>query len=112
MNCLYSLDHGYAFNGNTTAFVEMEDGVNEFGLAIGLTFVYSLDIAPGFNGGMLVRYLLEKCKTVFQAIKFLQTIPIASSQTITLADASGEIAVVECNSKDISIIYPDKKGML
>ena len=110
MNCLYSLDHGYAFNGNTTAFVEMEDGVNEFGLAIGLTFVYSLDIAPGFNGGMLVRYLLEKCKTVFQAIKVLQTIPIASSQTITLADASGEIAVVECNSKDISIIYPDKKG--
>lgn len=110
MNCIYTLNHGYAFNGNTTAFVEMEDGVNEFGLAVGLTFVYSLDIAPGFNGGMLVRYMLEKCKTVFQAIKFLQTIPIASSQSITLADASGEIAVVECNSKDISIIYPDKNG--
>ncbi len=38
MNCLYRLDNVYAFNGNTTAFVQMEDGVNEYGLAVGLTF--------------------------------------------------------------------------
>ena len=28
MNCLYNLDNVYAFNGNTTAFIEMEDGIN------------------------------------------------------------------------------------
>lgn len=33
MNCLYNLDNSHAFNGNTTAFVQMEDGVNEEGLA-------------------------------------------------------------------------------
>ena len=46
MNCLYSLDNSYAFNANTTAFVEMEDGVNEYGLAVGLTFIYPQDIIP------------------------------------------------------------------
>ena len=30
MNCLYNLDNVYAFNGNTTAFIEMEDGINEY----------------------------------------------------------------------------------
>jgi predicted choloylglycine hydrolase len=31
MNCIYNLDGSYAFNGNTTAYAEMEDGVNEHG---------------------------------------------------------------------------------
>ena len=43
---------------------EMEDGVNEHGLAAGLTFMYPTKIAPGFNAGMLVRYVLERCRTV------------------------------------------------
>lgn len=30
----------YCFNGNTTAFIEMEDGINEYGLAVGLTLSY------------------------------------------------------------------------
>ena len=54
MNCLYDLDNVYAFNGNTTAFIEMEDGINEYGLAVGLTFVYPTVIKAGFNSGMLV----------------------------------------------------------
>ena len=37
----------------------MEDGINEHGLAIGLTFVYPKIRGAGFNAGMLVRYLLE-----------------------------------------------------
>lgn len=106
MNCLYSLDNSYAFNANTTAFVEMEDGVNEYGLAVGLTFIYPQDIIPGFNVGMLVRYLLEKCKTVKEAISFLKEVPIASNQTITLADSIGDIVVVECNSQKVVIIDP------
>lgn len=48
MNCLYHLDKAYAFNGNTTAFIEMEDGMNEYGLAVGLTFIYPTIVKPGF----------------------------------------------------------------
>ncbi len=108
MNCLYNLDNVYAFNGNTTAFIEIEDGINEYGLAVGLTFIYPTIIKPGFNAGMLVRYLLEKCKTTNEAIKKLNDLPIASEQTLTIADRTGNIVVVECNCEKIEIIKPNK----
>jgi len=107
MNCLYALDGAYAFNGNTTAYVEMEDGINEHGLAAGLCFVYPKINKPGFNAGMLVRYILEKCKTTDDAISALKDLPIASSQTITLADAGGDIAVIECNAEKLVVIRPE-----
>lgn len=110
MNCLYKLDGGYAFNGNTTAFVEMEDGVNEYGLAIGLTFIYPTTIKAGFNAGLLIRYLLEKCKTTNEVVECIKTIPIASQQTLTIADRTGDIAVIECNAENIEVIKPNKDG--
>lgn len=103
MNCLYSLDGAYAFNGNTTAFVQMEDGVNGRGLAAGLTLVYPSLTAPGLNSGMLIRYILEKCSDTRQAVQRLRVLPIASQQTITLADKNGDIAVVECNCKEVCV---------
>ena len=97
MNVIYRLSDGaYAFTGNTTAFVEMEDGVNEHGLAAGLTTVAPFVRQPGFNAGLLLRYLLEKCRSVPEAVSALNSIPIASPLTLTMADASGSIAVAEC----------------
>lgn len=108
MNCIYDLKGSYAFNGNTTAYVEMEDGVNSKGLAAGLTFVYPYLRKPGLNAGMLVRYILEKCSTVEEAIEHLRKLPIASAQTITLADKSGDMAVVECNPERLVVIEPKR----
>ena len=69
MNVIYRLSDGaYAFTGNTTAFVEMEDGVNEHGLAAGLTTVAPFVRRPGFTAGLLLRYLLEKCRAVPEAV--------------------------------------------
>ena len=107
MNCLYSLEGSYAFNGNTTAYIEIEDGINEFGLAAGLCFVYPKLTKPGFNAGMLIRYILEKCQTTGEAISALNTLPIASSQTITLADPTGDIAVIECNPEKFVVLRPE-----
>lgn len=107
MNCLYALEGSYAFNGNTTAYVEMEDGVNAHGLAAGLCFVYPKMKKPGFNAGMLIRYILEKCRTTGEALSALKNLPIASSQTITLADAGGDIAVVECNAEKLVVVLPE-----
>lgn len=106
MNCLYKLDSVYSFNGNTTAFVQMEDGVNEKGLAVGLTFVYPKVRKPGFNAGILVRYILEKCSSTQEAISAIKSLPIASQQTITLADKYGDIAIVECNCEKVVVITP------
>lgn len=103
MNCMYQIDQTYAFQGNTTAFIEIEDGVNEYGLAVGLTFVCPTEIAPGIQAGLLVRYLLENCKTTREAISALHHLPIASAQTITIADVSGDICVAECNCRGVQI---------
>ena len=107
-NCLYKLDNGYAFNGNTTAFIEIEDGINEHGLAVGMTFIDPKTIKPGINGGLLIRLILEKCKTTSEAIEILKTIPISSSQNIAIADSIGNIAVIESNCEEIEIIKPNK----
>lgn len=107
-SAFYKLNNAYSFVGNTTAWTEIEDGVNEHGLAVGLTFIYPVKIKPGFNAGMLVRYILEKCKTTDEAILALKKIPIASPQTITLADRFGNIAVVECNCDKVVVLAPEQ----
>jgi len=107
LNVLYRFsDGGFAFNGNTTAFTEIEDGVNEHGLAVGMTSVFPREIKPGFNAGLLVRYLLETCRTVSEALAALKRLPIASAQTITLADVSGDIALVECDCSGMEVVRP------
>lgn len=109
-NVIYQFDGtSYSFTGNTTAFVELEDGVNAYGLALGLTSVYPLTIRPGFNAGMLLRFFLEKCRTVEEVIRRIRNLPICSAQTITAADASGRVAVIECNSEQVAVTFPTKK---
>lgn len=44
----------------------------------------------------LVRYLLEKCATTKEAIKALQSLPVASACNILLADKAGDMVVSEC----------------
>ena len=87
----------------TVKLIALEDGVNEHGLAVGLTSVYPNQCKPGFNAGMIVRYLLEKCRNVSEAVSCLYQLPIASAQTLTLADTMGAIAVIECNAEQIKI---------
>lgn len=98
------IDGLYRYIGHSTAFIELEDGMNEYGFCVGLTFVRPKVIKAGFNAGMLVRYLLGHCKRVEEAIEILRILPIGSSQTLTMADADGHIAVVECNCEKVEVI--------
>lgn len=102
-NVLYHLDEAIAFTGNTTAFIEIEDGVNAYGLAIGITFIPVHTIQPGFNIGILTRYLLETCTNVEEALQVIQQLPIACGGTLTLADKRGHIAVAEVSPQAIHI---------
>ena len=87
------------YYGNSTAFLELEDGRNKAGLAIGFTSVFPHKPKPGLNSGLILRLLLEKADSVKKAIEILESIPIASSQTYMLADESGHIAYVEGSSE-------------
>ena len=51
-----------------------EEGVNEHGLAVAMTFVMTKlsDIKPGFNSCFVVRYLLEKAISTSHAIELFK----------------------------------------
>lgn len=102
-NVIYQMEGCYAFQGNTTAFVEIEDGMNDRRLAIGLTSVYPQTISPGLNAGMLVRYLLEHCRSTKEALEQLKLLPIASAQVLMMIDAFGHGAVVECDCESMHV---------
>ena len=109
-SAFYKLEDGYSFIGNSTAMVQMEDGINEHGLAAGLTFNNLEVIKPGLNAGILVRYVLEKCKTVQESLEKLTKLPIASAQTLTIVDKTGDMVVVECNCEKTVVIRPKDSG--
>lgn len=110
MNCLYSFKatESYAFSGNTTAFVEMEDGINQWGFAIALTSVFPDSIKPGMNVGLILRMLLEKCRTVAEAIDLLGKIPRCSAGTLVMADSSGAAYLVEFTNE--KLVYSSLNG--
>ena len=95
---IYAPLNGNRFNLTTSSFINGEEGLNEHGLAIAMTFVMTnLDkIQAGFNSCFIVRYLLEKADTAQNAISLLMELPIASNCNILVADKSGEMSVIEC----------------
>lgn len=105
-SCLYRLEGSHAVIGNTTAFVELEDGVNERGLAGGLTSVWPGPLVPGLNAGMLLRLALETCASVEETLDLLRRVPTASSHTLVLADRTGDIALVESRGGRLALRRP------
>lgn len=106
LNVIYQLAApAYSFTGNTTAFIEMEDGVNEYGFAAGLTSVWPSGRKAGFQAGLLLRFLLEKCRNVREALERIKELPVGSAQTLTMADAAGETALAECNGKQTRVLH-------
>lgn len=104
MNVIYDVPAAsQGFTANTTSFIQMEDGVNRLGLAVGLTSVLPRRIKPGMNAGLLLRFFLEKCRNVDDMLQSIAKIPISSSQTFTAADPSGRIALIECSSEHVSV---------
>ena len=110
VSCRFT-DAGYAYTGSTTAFLEMEDGVNQRGLAAGLTSAWGVHIRPGFHVGLLLRWLLERCGTVEEALAAIRTLPLGSPFTLTLADAGGSVAVTEYDGMRLAVEQPRNPGV-
>ncbi|MFD7508560.1 C45 family autoproteolytic acyltransferase/hydrolase [Streptomyces sp. NPDC059853] len=69
------------------------DGMNDAGLAISLTFGGRKVHGPGFAVVIVIRYLLETCTTVDEALARLRTLPIAIPQNLTLVDRHRSVTV-------------------
>ena len=70
------------------------DGVNEDGLAVALAFGGRHQVGRGFAVTLLMRYLLEQCGDVAQAIEAIPAVPVNLSYNIVLVDAAGDAALV------------------
>lgn len=101
----FTANEGFNFLGNTTAFVEMEDGINQHGLAIALTSVAPYKVQAGLNVGMLLRLILERCKTIREAEVLIKEIPHAGSGTLVIGDANGQGLLAELSPDKTTIHY-------
>lgn len=70
------------------------DGMNEDGLAISLTFGGRKEVGTGFGIPMILRYVLEFCSNVEEAVKALTRIPSHMSYNVTVVDKTGVFKTV------------------
>ncbi|MGP2440610.1 C45 family autoproteolytic acyltransferase/hydolase [Streptomyces sp. JW3] len=69
------------------------DGMNDAGLAVSLTFGGRQVHGPGFAMPLILRYLLETCRSVEEAVGRLRTLPVAIPQNVTLVDHDRAVTV-------------------
>lgn len=63
-------------------------GINSDGLAVGLNLVLGGDWGPGLPPYLAIRHLLDHASRVDEAMELLHELPLASSRSITLCDAT------------------------
>lgn len=100
-------ENGYTFLGQGDALIGKEEGINEHGLAVGFTYVRPKQHKPGLSFLFIIRYLIEKCANVEEALREFNKIPVASSQNILLVDKSGDMAVIESCSEKYIVRRPE-----
>ena len=86
---------GRAVMGMVEFLWGLSDGINDAGLAVALAFGGRAETARGFGVTTIVRYVLETCDTVDEALAALRRIPSHMAYNLVLADASGRMASVE-----------------
>lgn len=109
----YRLKNKTRFLLNTSSFINGEEGINEYGLVVAMTFVVPKkeEIQPGLNSLFIVRYLLENCKSVEEGLKTLNNLPVSSSCNILLADKTMNMTIVECNPQKKHTRYSEKNSL-
>lgn len=70
------------------------DGINGHGLAVSLAFGGRHPVAPGFGITIVLRYILEFCRNVAEAVQVLRRVPIHLGYNLALLDRGGRHATV------------------
>jgi len=101
---------GHSSVGNSDVFIGREDGVNEKGLAVAMTWVAPKGIKPGINFALLCRCILDKCASVKEAIKRLTEAHHLCANAYLVADRAGDMAVVEACPERTRIRKPEENN--
>jgi hypothetical protein len=80
------------------------EGVNEHGLAIAYNYGYlSGKSAARIAITHVVQHVLERCRTVYEAVTVLRRTPRAGSALLMVADAEGDLVSVELAPDDLAV---------
>lgn len=94
---------GLASVGCAHGFAGRLDGVNEAGLAAGFAGVPTEEYEPGVMWPLAVRRVLDACESVAEAVDYLESVPHARNVNFLVADAAGEVAVVEGSPEAVTV---------
>lgn len=84
------------------------DGVNEAGLAIGFAGVPTEAHEPGISWPIAIRAVLDTCESVPEATALLEAVSHVRNVNFLVADASGDLAVVEAGPADVRTTRPGR----
>jgi len=70
-------------------------GINQAGLAIADTHVYSTDLGAGLPSYAMMMHILEEHDSVSSALDYLNAMPRLGRNNLIMADATGHLAVFE-----------------
>jgi predicted choloylglycine hydrolase len=73
----------------------LSDGVNKAGLCAAIAYGGRSGVGVGFGITLIIRYILETCSTVREALDVLARVPSHMAYNVTLADRLGNTASVE-----------------
>ena len=105
-SCLIAPQDKFAYVSQSDVFIGRCDGVNETGLAIAMSFVNGTQIQPGITFHFIIRKVLETCQTVDAAIAVIQSAKVASANNFLVADADGNMAVIESAPQGCEVRSP------
>ena len=109
---LFTLFRTYPKNGLasiscTDLLIGRYGGINEAGLAIGLTAIPgSRRDQPGVMLHLATRWVLDNCRTVKDAVNFMQRIPHVRGNNYLVADLQGEVALIQASPEKVEIVGP------
>ena len=80
--------------GTSDGMWGLVDGMNDAGLAASLTFGGRRVVGEGFGVPLILRYVLQTCVNVAQAVAVLKRVPTHMSYNVTVLDAQRHFATV------------------
>jgi predicted choloylglycine hydrolase len=86
---------GRAVMGMVEFLWGLSDGINDAGLAVALAYGGRAETGQGFGITTILRYVLETCETVDEAVAVLARVPSHMAYNLVLADRGGRTASVE-----------------
>ena len=77
---------GAGVMGMSDCLIGLLDGINESGLAVSLAFGGTRTVGDGFGVPIILRYVLQTCRTAEQAARVLARVPTHMAYNVTVLD--------------------------